>query len=140
VVDLDRMAMELGYLTTFEKQLVTYQTLLRDDLKGFDAAYKAQIQAYIKTLVPASAEIDGAQIHLTPEQQAELKGMVTASQTQMAALAKQGDQEFAKYRGLMLTEYRRQLSPLVRDVARQNHVDLVLIQSENVLTTETTID
>lgn len=139
IVDLDRVAKDLGWGTKLEANLSAYRQLLIEDVKKYAAAYDAQVQDKVKSMLPKDMKQDD-KVTLTPAQSQELTNLVVAARQQVGQLAQGGDQMFNNYRAAWFRQYREALMPIVRQTAQDKHVTVVFSQTDTVLYTEPTVD
>ncbi len=127
VVDLDRVATDLGWIREMQANLMTLDQQLRTDLGRVRDLYDAQIQARQKELAPGGPE------KLTPAQRETLMQMVAAGRQELAQLQTSAQQQFATYRGDWVKQYREALGPIIRQAAAVRGVSVVLTKTDQVL-------
>jgi Skp family chaperone for outer membrane proteins len=140
VVDLDKVARDLGWITKMQANLETYQGQLKNDVLKYAGSYEKQIQGAVRALFPKDAK-DNDKLTLTPDQTQQLSQYVAAGRQQVSQLASKADQMFGNYRLNWIKQYRDALAPVVRQVAQDKKVTVVLLSpSDNVLFAEPSID
>lgn len=139
VVDLDRVARDLGWMTKMQANLETYRGQLQADLKRFEGLYQADITAKIKDMLPPGVK-ENEKVTLTPVQSQNLSNLVMAGRQQIAGLSQRADQQFNAYRINWIKQYREALSPIIRQVAEEKKMNIVIMQGENVLFSDRSVD
>jgi Skp family chaperone for outer membrane proteins len=132
VVDLDRTARELGWMTGMQKDLEDCGKQLQADMKKFGALYNDQLKAVAR---PG----DGANGPATAPSP-EFARESAAARQQMLQLRQKADQLFAGYRASLIARYRQALLPTVQQVAHDRKAELVLVKNDTVLLMEKPVD
>ncbi|HSU67968.1 MAG TPA: OmpH family outer membrane protein [Tepidisphaeraceae bacterium] len=139
VVDLDKVARDLGWMTKLQSNLENYQGQLRQDLGKYAQIYDEQIKEQIHGMLPPGTKPeDKVQLSLVQSQQ--LTNLVGAGRQQINGLAQKGDQLFGNYRGSWIRQYREALAPIIRQVAEEKKMNIVLVQSDTVLFADRGVD
>jgi Skp family chaperone for outer membrane proteins len=139
VVDLQKVFRELGWLTKLQANSETYQTQLKADFGQFQKRYNDQLQAHLKDMVPPGVH-EGEKYTLTQTQSQELANWVYAERQQEQGLGTQAQQVFNAYQQQWIRQYRDALSPIVREVAQDKRMNVVIAQTDQLLYTDRTVD
>jgi Skp family chaperone for outer membrane proteins len=132
VVDVDRVAREVGWMSRMESNLVSYQKLLQMDMKKASDDYTKQINGIVQPMRPAGLD-PKANFTLTPAEDKEVIPYITAQRQMLQALTQKAEQQFASYRLQWVKEYREALAPVVRTVAQDKKIVIVFQRGENIL-------
>jgi Skp family chaperone for outer membrane proteins len=139
VVDLDKVARDLGWQAKLQSNLETYRNKLQEDVKTYDAKYSEQIKQTVGTMVPQGTKPTD-EVKLTLAQSQQLSNLISAGRQQLGEVAQQGNQLFNQYRVDWVKQYREALGPIVRQVAEENKINVVLTQSDQVLFADRMVD
>lgn len=139
VVDLDKVARDLGWLTKLQTNLDTYQNQLKNDLTQFQQRYEAQVQQHVKDMIPPGTK-EGDKYTLSQTQSQELTNYIVAARQQVQQLGQEANQLYNAYRVQWARQYRDALSPIVRQVAQDKRMNVVLVQNENLMYADRTVD
>lgn len=134
VVDLDKVATELGWYKDLDTNLKTIELQFKNDLQARGDRYGAEVQAKVKQYAPKEGD------KLTPQQEQELNQMAGVRQQVMAQLQQAAQQQYAVYRGEWLKRYREALQPVVRDVATAKKARLVMVKSDALAFVDDAVD
>lgn len=133
VIDLDRAARELGWMDDMHREMEQCSNQLQSDIKKFGGMYSDQL----KTI----AHAEGVDVtHGSTTAPADLTRDTVAARQQMAQLRQKADQLYAEYRVSLVARYREALAPIIRQVAHDKKISLVLVRNDNVLLAEPDID
>lgn len=133
VVDLDRVARDMGWLNDMQKDLSQCSNQLQSDVKQFTGIYEQQFRALTQ---PTTKEGAGS----TAPASAELTRDAVAARQQVLQLRQKADQLYAAYRQKLVMHYREALTPIVRQVAHSHNQTVVLLKSDTVLLVEPEAD
>lgn len=139
VVDLDKVARDLGWQAKLQSNLETYKTQLQADVKNYDGKYSEQIQREVKGMIPPNTKADD-KYTLTPAQSQQLSNLISAGRQQLGQVAQSGNEYFGRYRMEWVKQYREALSPIIRSVAEDKKVNVVISEGDQVLFADRTID
>lgn len=139
VVDLNKVFRELGWLTKLQANSDSYKQQLQTDFGQFQRRYNEQLQAHLKDMVPPGVK-EGEKYTLTPHQSQDLTNWVYAERQQEQGLGNQAQQDFNSYQQQWIRQYRDALSPIVREVAQDKRMNVVLAQTDQLLYTDRTVD
>jgi Skp family chaperone for outer membrane proteins len=139
VVDLDKVARELGWLTKLHAQMGDYQTQLKSDIQKFEQRYQAEIQQHIKDMIPPGTT-EGEKYRLSQNQSQGLTNYIVASKQQVQELGQEANGLYKNYQAEWARHYRDAISPLVRQVAQEHRMNIVLEQNEHLLYADHTMD
>jgi Skp family chaperone for outer membrane proteins len=139
VVDLDKVARDLGWLTKLQTNLETYQNQLKNDLQQFQQRYEAQVQQHVKDMIPPGTK-EGDKYTLSQTQSQELTNYIVAAKQQVQQLGQEANQLYNNYRVQWARQYRDTLSPIVRQVAQDKRMNVVLVQNENLMYADRSVD
>lgn len=133
VVDLDRTARELGWMTGGQKQLEECGKQLQIDMKKFGSMYDDQLNAI--------AHREGGQSDKgTTAPSPELTRDAAVARQQMGQLRQKADQLYANYRTSLVASYRAALLPAVQKIAHDHKAEVVLVKNDSVLLVEKPVD
>jgi Skp family chaperone for outer membrane proteins len=133
VVDLDRVARDMGWLNAMQKDLAQCSSQLQSDVKQFTGIYEQQFRALTQ---PATKEGASAPAPAS----AELTRDAVAARQQVLQLRQKADQIYAAYRVKLVMHYREVLTPIVRQVAHSHNETVVLLKNDTVLLVEPEAD
>lgn len=139
VVDLDKVARDLGWLTKMQSNMETYQNQLKTDLQNFQQRYEAQVQQHVKDMIPPGTK-EGDKYTLSQTQSQELTNYIVAARQQVQQLGQEANQLYNAYRVEWARQYRDALSPIVRQVAQDKRMNVVLVQNENLMYADRNVD
>jgi Skp family chaperone for outer membrane proteins len=139
VVDLDKVARDLGWLTKLQTNMEAYQGQLKTDLQQFQQRYEAQVQQHVKDMIPPGTK-EGDKYTLSQTQSQELTNYIVAARQQVQQLGQEANQLYNNYRVQWARQYRDALSPIVRQVAQDKRMNVVLVQNENVMYADRSVD
>jgi Skp family chaperone for outer membrane proteins len=134
-VDLLKVFTDLNYVSNVDAKVDAYKKELTEELKAVKTRYDGEIQDYVKSLFPKDAKPD-TEIKLTPAQQQRLSQLASAEQNALNQLNQGAGQELVNYRNKWLSQYRTQLGPIVRQVAQEKKLSVVIALADNVLFSE----
>ena len=139
VVDLNKVFRELGWLTKLQSNGEVYGGQLKTDFSQFQRRYNEQLQAHLKDMIPPGVR-EGERYTLTPNQSQDLSNWVYSERQQEQALGTQAQQDYNAYQQAWIRQYRDALSPIVREVAQDKRMNVVLAQTDQLLYTDRTVD
>jgi Skp family chaperone for outer membrane proteins len=139
VVDLDKAFRELGWTIKLQGNQETYASQLKTDYQQFQKGYDAQLQQHMKDMVPPGTK-EGEKYTLSQVQSQELANYVYAARQQVQALGQEAQQFYNNYRTQWVRQYRDALSPIVREVAQDKRMNVVMMSSESILFADRTVD
>jgi Skp family chaperone for outer membrane proteins len=139
VVDVDKVAHDLGWMTKMEANLKQYQTQLNGDLQQAESFYNKQINDIVTPMRPVGMAKD-EKYTLTTAQNQEVMPYLMSERQILQNLKQQAEQKFANYRVKWVRQYRDALSPVVRQVAQDKKFSVVIQQGENVLFYDHAVD
>jgi Skp family chaperone for outer membrane proteins len=139
VVDVDKVARDMGWMTRLEANLKAYQELLQKDANEADGTYRNQLKALIAPMRPPGSSPD-ADIQLNPTQYQEIAPYLQNRQQILQQAQQKSEQIFANYRLKWVKQYREALAPVVRQVAQDKKISVVIQQGDNVLYVDHAVD
>jgi Skp family chaperone for outer membrane proteins len=134
IVDLDRVATDLGWMSGMKNNLAALQGQLNDQL----AQIRGDFQKEIQEKMEQSGVRPGKK--LSPEQQHALQELLIAAQREMSQVQSNANQQFQDYRLRWVKQYRDAIGPIVRDVATEHRIVAVFENSDQLLYHATAID
>lgn len=138
-VDIDKVARDLNWMAKLQTNLETYVIQLRKDLADFQQRYEAQVQQHVKDMVPPGTP-EGGKYTLSQTQSQELTNYIVQARQQVQQLQQQAEQQLANYKGQWIRQYRDALSPIVRQVAQDKRMNVVLVQNDAVMFADRSVD
>ncbi len=120
VVNLDQVAIDLGWKAKIETNAKTQVEQLQKELVQVAATYRQQLADKKKSFAPGDKD------PLTAEQQQTLIQMINNYNQIIQALDQQAGKSFQEYSQVSMGRYRDALMPIVRQVAQEKHVGVVL--------------
>ena len=139
VVDLDKVARDLGWMTKLQTNLDAYKNQLKADVVKYAGVYDDEIKTRLQGMVPKDTKENG-KVTLSPEQSQQLTQYIVAGRQQVQQLAQGGDQLFNIYRANWIKQYRDALAPIIRQVAQEKKINIVLLTSDSVLFADRSVD
>ena len=134
VVNLDAVAQSLGWLEDMKGNLETSQKSLQDE---FDKVKNTYV-VYAKRRQTEMGLKDGDK--LTPAQQQEFAQLDAQARQTLGQMQTAANQEFQRYRGEVISQYRTALQPIIREVATKKKMTLVINNVEPVLWADSAVD
>lgn len=134
VVDLDKMATDLGWMHDMQENLQGLQKQMQTDLQHDQEMYQAELQSKKMEFAPSSDS------KLTAQQQQILQGMKQVAEQVLNQLQQAASQRFNEYRQQCIAQYRDAVRPLVRQVAEDKHMWIVVEKGANVLYSDPATD
>jgi Skp family chaperone for outer membrane proteins len=139
VVDVDKVARDLGWMTKMEANLKAYQGQLQDDVKKAADTYNQQINNIAQSMKPRDLGPND-KYQLNPAQSQEVTQYLMVERQTIQALAQKADQAFGLYRAKWVKQYRDSLAPVVRQVAQDKKISIVVQQGDTVLFADRAVD
>jgi Skp family chaperone for outer membrane proteins len=139
VVDLDKVARDLGWLTKLQTNMESYQNQLKNDLQQFQQRYEAQVQQHVKDMIPPGTK-EGDKYTLSQTQSQELTNYIVAARQEVQQLSQNATQLYNNYRMQWIRQYRDAVSPIVRSVAQDKRMNVVLVQNDNLMYADRSVD
>lgn len=133
VIDLDRAARDLGWMDDMRKAMEECSNQLQADMKKFTGMYNDQLRS-----IAHSEGLDVA--HAPTTAPSDLSQDAAAARQQITQLHQKGDQLYAAYRASLVARYREALAPIIKKVAHDRKISLVLVRNDSVLLAEPDID
>jgi Skp family chaperone for outer membrane proteins len=127
VVDLDKVATDLGWMNDLKGNLDELNKQLTTQLDHAKQQYVAQIQSKKLEFAPHDSD------KLTAEQQQILQGMQQIAQQLLERLQQAGGTEFNNYRQQSILQYREAIRPIVQQVAEDKRLWYVSERNASVL-------
>lgn len=141
VVDLDRVAVEMGWSKEMKENLTLAQASLRSDLNRAQAVQEGMLrQKKIDLGLKETDTEEEMARKLTPPQQREFFETLNTARQQMSQLQQAANQEFQAYQAGWMKQYRDGVGPMVRRMAQERKLLVVLSLPGNVLFSEPSID
>jgi Skp family chaperone for outer membrane proteins len=134
VVDLDRVATDLGWIKEMETNLKTLEQQFKNELQARQDQYGAEVQSQFKRYAPKEGD------KLNPQQEQDLNQMVLVRRQVLGQLQQAAAQQFQAYKGEWIRRYREALQPVVRDVASAKKVRVVFTKTDTVMYVDTPAD
>ncbi len=120
VFDIDRIVKEAGLASLFELKIKTKRDELLQELIKYKEALQAELQKEVKKLGPQ----DRAKKFAILRQAAEM---------QLSKAQRKADQVLNIHRGAVIMEFREQLKPIARQVARDKGYKMVLLKNDGIV-------
>ena len=139
VVNVDKVATDMGWMTSMEKNLTLYKEQLQKDAKTFQDTYNQQINNIAQSKRPRDLD-PKASYTLSPADSQEIQQYLLVERQTLQQIAQEADQYFNNYRVKWITQYRNALSPVVRQVATDKKAAVVIQMGDNVLYTDRSVD
>ncbi len=134
VVDMDKMATDLGWMHDMQENLQGLQKQMQADLQHDQEMYQAELQSKKMEFAP------NPDSKLTAQQQQILQGMQQVAEQVLKQLQQAANQRFNEYRQQCVAQYRDAVRPLVREVAEDKHLWVVVEKGPNVLYSDPATD
>jgi Skp family chaperone for outer membrane proteins len=134
VVDLDRVATDLGWIKEMETNLKTLEQQFKNELQTKQDQYGVEVQAQFKRYAPKEGD------KLNPQQEQDLNQMVLVRRQVLGQLQQAAAQQFQGYKGEWIRRYREALTPVVRDVASEKKVKVIFTKTDTVMYVDFTCD
>jgi Skp family chaperone for outer membrane proteins len=138
-VDIDKVARDLNWMAKLQTNLETYRAQLQSDLANFQKRYESEVQQHVKDMVPPGTP-EGGKYTLSQTQSQELTNYIVQARQQVQQLQQLAEQQFASYRAQWIGQYRDALSPIVRQVAQDKRMNVVLLKNESVMFADRAVD
>jgi len=127
VVNLEQVGKDLGWAKELDANIATFQGKLRDEYQQAAQRYEKELQQKKADLgIKDSDTIAEMNRKLTPQQSAELGQMLTAGQQILGRVQQAANQQLLNYRGEWGRQYREALTPLIKQVAQERRIAIVL--------------
>ena len=139
VVDLDKVASDLNWMNKLQTNLDTYKNQLKADVVKYAGVYDEEIKTRLQGMVPKDTK-ENDKVTLSPVQSQQLTQYIVAGRQQVQQLAQYGDQLYNVYRAKWIKQYREALAPIVRQVAQEKKINIVLVTSDNVMFADRSVD
>lgn len=123
VVDLDRVAKELGRDTVMLQQLQQQQNGLNQKLASVKTSFEAQISENFEKLPEEPSE----------EEAAKLLNMKRNANIQLATYKKQATNALGQLKNSAIAGFRAEAMPVARDVAKERGMNIVLTTNDSVV-------
>ncbi|MCH2204093.1 MAG: OmpH family outer membrane protein [Fuerstiella sp.] len=131
VVDLDRVAKELGRDVTMVQQLQQQQTGLTQKLAAVKSSFEKQLTETFEELPETPDE----------EQTKQLLNMKRNANIRLATYRKQAGTALEQMKNSVITSFRSEAMPVARDVAKERGLSVVLTSNDSVVFTfDKTVD
>ena len=143
VVDLDKVAVDMGWMVDMKVNLSKLQAQFRADLERVQASQNTTLAQKKKDLglTEKDTSMEDISRKLTQPQQQELVQMLNASRQQLYQLQQSANQQFQIYEANGVKQYRDAVAPIVKKVAQANKTLLVISQGNGtILYLDDTID
>jgi len=127
VVDLDKVATDLGWMNDMKGSLDELHKEFATELDHAKQQYIAQIQSEKLQLAPHDSD------KLTPEQQQIIQGMQQVAQQLLDKLQQAAVNLDSNYRQQSILQYRQALSPIVQQVAEDKRLWYISERNASVL-------
>jgi Skp family chaperone for outer membrane proteins len=134
IVDLDQVATDLGWFREMKTNLEVLEKQFKGDLQARQDQFQGEVQAELKRLGLKEGD------KLTPQQDQMLGQMVLVRRQVYGQLQQAANQSYQQYQAEWLKRYREALEPVVKDVGFVQKTKLVLMKSEAVLYSDSTVD
>jgi Skp family chaperone for outer membrane proteins len=139
VVNMDKVATDLGWMTKMESNLNAYKEQLQKDAKQFQDTYNQQINNIAQTKRPRDLD-PKANYTLSPSDSQEIQQYLMVERQTLQQISQEAEQAFNVYRAKWIKQYRDALSPVVRQVASDKKATVVIQAGDNVLYTDRSVD
>jgi Skp family chaperone for outer membrane proteins len=133
VVNLDKVASDLGLIDQLNKNLEAYKAVLQEDIKKHTKSYDEQVSALLKTMVHKDSFKPDEKITLDAVQSQQLSGAVSNARQAIGQLQQMANNALQQYRAKWITEFRNAYQPVVRGVAQDKKVSVVLLQTPDTV-------
>lgn len=120
VFDIDRIVKEAGLASLFELKIKMKRDELLQELIKYKDALQAELQKEVKKL--------GAQ-----DRAKKFAILRQAAEMQLAKAQRKADQALNIHRGAVIMEFREQLKPIARQVARDKGYKMVLLKNDVIV-------
>ena len=134
VVDLDKVAADLGWQTRLQADQKLYAEQLKKELFQIAERYRGQIMAKKQAFAPKATD------PLSPEQRQTLMAMSETYNQVVAQLDQQAGQRLTAYGQEKAHRYREALMPMIKQISQQKKLKLVLTQMGGIAYADPEID
>lgn len=138
-VDIDKVAKDLNWMAKLQTNRETYVVQLKTDLANFQQRWEGQVQQHVKDMVPPGTP-EGGKYTLSQSQSQELTNYIVQARQQVQQLQQQAEQQLNNYQAQWIRQYRDALSPIVRQVAQDKRMNVVLVQNDAVMFADRSVD
>jgi Skp family chaperone for outer membrane proteins len=132
VVDMDKVAGDLNWLIQLRTNQETYANQLKTEFEQFKQRYEQQVQDKAKSMIPPGTK-EGEKYTLSSVQAQDLSNVIANERQALSTLSQQANQLMNNYRLQWIKQYREVLSPIVRQVAQDRKMNVVLTRSDTLL-------
>jgi hypothetical protein len=134
VVDLDKVAADLGWQTRLQADQKLYAEQLKKELLQVAERYRGQIMAKKEAFAPKATD------PLSGEQRQTLMGMSETYNQMLAQLDQQAGQRLTAYGQEKARRYREALMPMIKQISQEKKIKLVLTQMGGIAYADPEID
>lgn len=139
VVDVDKVARDLGWMNQLQVNQQTYAGQIKNEFEQYKQKYEQLVQEKAKSMIPPGTK-EGEKYTLTSTQAQELSTYIATERQQLAGLNQEANQLLNNYKLQWVRQYREALSPIVRQVAQDRKMNVVLTQTELVMFADRSVD
>lgn len=132
VVDMDKVAGDLNWLIQLRTNQETYANQLKTEFEQFKQRYEQQVQDKAKSMIPPGTK-EGEKYTLSSVQAQDLSNVIANERQALANLSQQANQLMNNYRLQWIKQYREVLTPIVRQVAQDRKMNVVVTRSDTLL-------
>lgn len=122
VVDLDRIAVALGWQQSFQDAMQQKERELNLQIEQA----KSSLEGELKGLQ------DGFGINLTDEQKVQLNQYTMQANAQIQNVVGAAQREVANYRGMLVNQFREKVRPQAEKVAKARGLGMILTKSDTI--------
>ncbi len=134
VVDLAKVAQDMGWSSKLNTNLGTYQNQLKNELLRYRSLYQQQLVENRRQMAPKDSD------QLTQAQQEALTQMIATATQQYGSLEQQAGQQYQNYQNDSIRRMREALGPIVRQVAQEKKVVFVVTPTDTLIYSDPAID
>jgi Skp family chaperone for outer membrane proteins len=139
VVDVDKVARDLGWMNQLQVNQQNYVSQLKNELEQYQKHYEQLVQDRAKSMIPPGTK-EGEKYTLSSVQAQDLSTYIAAERQQVAGLNQEATQLLNNYKLQSVRQYREALSPIIRQVAQDRKMNVVLTQTDLVLFADRSVD
>jgi Skp family chaperone for outer membrane proteins len=141
VVNLEQVGKDLGWSKELDANIATFQSKLRDEYQQAAQRYEKELQQKKAELgIKDTDTIQEMNKKLTPQQQQDLGQMFTAGRQILGQVQQTANQQLNTYRGEWGRQYREALSPLIKQVAQDRRIAIVIPDPGPLLYSDPSVD
>ena len=139
VVDVDKVARDLGWMNQLQANQQAYANQIKNEFEQYRQKYEQLVQDKAKSMIPPGTK-EGEKYTLSSVQAQDLSTYIATERQQLAGLNQEANQLLNNYKLQWVRQYREALSPIVRQVAQDRKLNVVLTQTDLVIFADRSVD